>query len=130
MVTTSQWGRSSSSAWHGHCSGSRSERVESIQIPPYTINLIRNKILLLDEATASVDVRTDHLIQNTIRTQFRGCTVLTIAHRLKTILDYDKILLLDAGKVAEFNSPQNLLADSSSTFHSMCKDNGLLAPSN
>ena len=92
--------------------------------------LKKTKILILDEATAAVDLETDDLIQATIRKEFSECTVLTIAHRLKTILDYDKILLLDAGKVAEFNSPQNLLADSSSTFHSMCKDNGLLAPSN
>ena len=90
----------------------------------------KTKILILDEATAAVDLETDDLIQATIRKEFSECTVLTIAHRLKTILDYDKILLLDAGKVAEFNSPQSLLADSSSTFHSMCKDNGLLAPSN
>ena len=110
MVTTSQWGRSSSSAWHGHCSGSRSERVESIQIPPYTINLIRNKILLLDEATASVDVRTDHLIQNTIQTQFRGCTVLTIAHRLNTVLGYHKVMVLDHGSLVQCDTPANLLA--------------------
>ena len=55
--------------------------------------MTRNKILLLDEATASVDVRTDHLIQNTIQTQFWGCTVLTIAHRLNTVLNYDKVIL-------------------------------------
>ena len=65
--------------------------------------MTRNKILLLDEATASVDVRTDHLIQNTIQTQFRGCTVLTIAHRLNTVLNYDKVILADNIMYSEKN---------------------------
>ncbi|GAB6032452.1 Multidrug resistance-associated protein 5 [Chamberlinius hualienensis] len=83
--------------------------------------LLRNsQILLLDEATASVDVETDRLIQETIRTAFKGCTVLTIAHRINTIADYEKIMGMDAGKVVEFDTPSNLLV-SDSMFHSMMK---------
>ena len=88
--------------------------------------LRKTKILILDEATAAVDLETDDLIQATIREEFKHCTVLTIAHRLNTILDYDRIMVLDKGNIAEFESPDSLLADSSSIFHSMAKDAGLL----
>lgn len=67
------------------------------------------KIMVLDEATASVDTRTDALIQETIRAQFASCTVLTIAHRINTILDSDRIMVLDAGRIVEFDKPSQLL---------------------
>ncbi|XP_076469030.1 multidrug resistance-associated protein 1-like [Babylonia areolata] len=88
--------------------------------------LHRSRVLVLDEATAAVDVQTDDLIQNTIRCQFRDCTVLTIAHRLNTVIDYDKILVLDKGQVVEFDSPSTLMSDPSSLFHHMCRKAGLL----
>ncbi|KAJ1995291.1 hypothetical protein GGI25_002304 [Coemansia spiralis] len=71
--------------------------------------LWRRKILLLDEATANVDSKTDQIMQTVIRREFRDCTILTIAHRLGTIMDSDRILVIDAGKVVEFDTPSNLL---------------------
>uniref|UniRef100_A0A7M4F5B4 Multidrug resistance-associated protein 1-like n=1 Tax=Crocodylus porosus TaxID=8502 RepID=A0A7M4F5B4_CROPO len=71
--------------------------------------LRRTKILVLDEATASVDLETDHLVQSTIRKEFDNCTVLTIAHRLHTIVDSERVLVLDSGRIVEFDTPHNLL---------------------
>lgn len=85
------------------------------------------KILILDEATSSVDAETDKIIQETIRSEFTDMTILTIAHRLETIMDNDKILVLDKGEVAEFDSPENLLADKTSQFYSLCADGGSIA---
>ena len=67
------------------------------------------QVLILDEATAAVDLETDDLIQETIRREFPQSSVLTIAHRLNTIMDYDRIMVLDKGQLREFDTPQNLL---------------------
>ncbi|PVD27629.1 hypothetical protein C0Q70_12795 [Pomacea canaliculata] len=88
--------------------------------------LRRTKLLVLDEATAAVDMETDSLIQNTIRQAFSSCTIITIAHRLNTIMDYDRILVLDEGLVKEYDSPHVLLADRMSIFYGMAKDAGLV----
>lgn len=90
--------------------------------------LRKTKILVLDEATAAVDMETDALIQETIRKEFSDCTILTIAHRLNTILDYDRILVLSAGNIAEFDSPTNLLS-TKGIFYGMAKDSGLVGTS-
>ncbi|XP_015215911.2 multidrug resistance-associated protein 1 isoform X2 [Lepisosteus oculatus] len=87
--------------------------------------LRKTKVLVLDEATAAVDLETDNLIQSTIRSQFEECTVLTIAHRLNTIMDYTRVLVLDKGQIVEFDSPSNLLAKKG-IFYKMAKDSGLL----
>nr|XP_040048069.1 multidrug resistance-associated protein 1 isoform X2 [Gasterosteus aculeatus aculeatus] len=87
--------------------------------------LRKTKILVLDEATAAVDMETDNLIQSTIRSQFEDCTVLTIAHRLNTVMDYTRILVLDKGEMAEFDAPHNLLAQRGA-FYKMAKDAGLV----
>jgi len=99
----------------------------------------KSPILLLDEATSSVDQETDKLIQGTIRSVFKSQTILTIAHRIDTILDYDKILIMDQGRKMEFDAPSVLLNDEKSQFtqivqesfginasnvHSFLKDHG------
>lgn len=83
-----------------------------------------NKILIMDEATANVDPQTDALIQSTIRRKFANCTVLTIAHRLHTIMDSDKVLVMDAGQVVEFGSPFELLQNTKGVFTSMVEQTG------
>ncbi|KAF5109565.1 hypothetical protein DV453_001484 [Geotrichum candidum] len=84
------------------------------------------KVLLLDEATASIDYQSDALIQSTIREEFVQTTILTIAHRLKSIVDYDKILVMDAGRVVEYDHPHVLLSNKKSLFYSMCEQSGEL----
>jgi ABC-type multidrug transport system fused ATPase/permease subunit len=71
--------------------------------------LRRNRFLVLDEATANVDMATDAFIQGVLREQFSTTTVLTIAHRLQTIADYDKVLVMHAGRVVEVGHPFELL---------------------
>ena len=88
--------------------------------------LRKTKILFLDEATAAVDLETDDLIQATIRTEFADSTILTIAHRINTIMDSDKVVVMDEGKVMECDSPQNLLMNENSVFYSMAKEAGVL----
>ena len=73
--------------------------------------LRKSKILVMDEATANVDMETDELIQSTIRTRFRECTVLTVAHRLATIMDSDRVLVLGEGRVLEYERPFHLLVE-------------------
>nr|ALU63334.1 multidrug resistance-associated protein 4 isoform X1 [Oryzias melastigma] len=86
--------------------------------------LRKNRILIIDEATANVDPRTDELIQKTIREKFRECTVLTIAHRLNTIIDSDRILVLDAGRIQAFDQPFVLLQDPDGIFYKMVQQTG------
>ncbi|KAJ3148342.1 hypothetical protein HDU86_007451 [Geranomyces michiganensis] len=96
------------------------------------------KVIVLDEATASVDHETDARIQSTIRTEFRGATLLTVAHRIRTVADFDKILVLSQGRVAEFGAPSALMArppllpdaqpdargELPGLFRSMCEESG------
>ncbi|KAJ2644256.1 hypothetical protein GGF44_000722 [Coemansia sp. RSA 1694] len=78
--------------------------------------LWRRKIVVLDEATANVDSKTDQIMQSVIRQEFKDCTVLTIAHRLNTIMDSDRVLVMDQGRVVEFDTPANLLAHDDNHF--------------
>ncbi|KAI3365805.1 hypothetical protein L3Q82_000804 [Scortum barcoo] len=86
--------------------------------------LRKNRILIIDEATANVDPRTDELIQKTIRDKFRECTVLTIAHRLNTIIDSDRILVLDSGVIQELDSPSTLLQNKEGALYKMVQQMG------
>lgn len=77
------------------------------------------KIVILDEATASIDYKTDLQIQHCVRSL--NATVITIAHRLRTVIDYDRIVILDGGEVKECDHPWKLLQDENGIFHGMCK---------
>ncbi|KAJ7097441.1 ABC protein [Mycena epipterygia] len=84
-----------------------------------------SRVVILDEATASVDLDTDKKIQRTIQTQFKDRTLICIAHRLRTIISYDRILVMDAGKIAEFDTPLNLFNRDESLFRSLCEKSNI-----
>jgi len=86
--------------------------------------LKRSKVLVMDEATASVDYATDELISQTIRHEFAESTILTIAHRLRTVIDYNRVMLLEEGRIVEFDSPAVLLSNPNSKFYSFCRATG------
>ncbi|KAF9324959.1 Multidrug resistance-associated protein 1 [Linnemannia elongata] len=86
--------------------------------------LRKTKVLILDEATAAVDVETDELIQKTIRKEFKDRTILTIAHRIKTVMDSDKILVLEKGQVEEFEAPGQLVKNKESLFFKLAQQAG------
>lgn len=84
--------------------------------------LRRNRIVLLDEATGNLDVETDRAVQATIRSAFADCTVLTVAHRIGTIADYDQVAVLEAGRILEAGEPARLLEDEESAFARLSRD--------
>lgn len=86
--------------------------------------LKKNKLLLIDEATSNVDRETDHFIQATLRDHFSDLTVLCIAHRLITVIDCDKIMMMDDGRILEFDSPHNLLSNKQGPFHELASQVG------
>merc|ERR1711871_667406 len=86
--------------------------------------LSQRRVITLDEATANVDMATDRLIQDTVRSKFRGKTLIVIAHRLNTIIDADLVLVLDKGRLVEQGSPHALLEREGSVFAQMCRDTG------
>lgn len=81
-------------------------------------------MLIQRVATAAIDHQTDAMIQSSIRTELKDVTVITVAHRLKTIGDSDKIVVLDAGKLVEYDSPKNLLAKKDGYFKSLVDQSG------
>lgn len=84
----------------------------------------RPKVMVLDEATSAVDMATDALIQRSIREEFHNGTLLVIAHRLSTIADFDRILVLSDGLVAEYGTPRELWERPESVFRAMCEESG------
>jgi ABC-type multidrug transport system fused ATPase/permease subunit len=84
--------------------------------------LRQSKIVMLDEATASCDVNTDAMVQKVIRRVFSDCTVLTIAHRIHTIADSTRIMVLDKGRVVEYESPENLMDQEDSIYRSLVEE--------
>ncbi|CAK4715449.1 unnamed protein product [Aphanomyces euteiches] len=88
--------------------------------------LKQSKVVVMDEATASIDLNADRLIQATVREVFADCTTITIAHRLDTILDADAVLVMDQGVVAEIGAPAQLLQDSDSLFYQLSERHAML----
>lgn len=88
--------------------------------------LKKTKVLVLDEATASVDMETDALVQQTLKDHMVHCTIITIAHRLHTVLNSDRVVLMQEGEILEVGSPRELLSDHSSAFYSMALEAGLV----
>ncbi|CAG2106882.1 unnamed protein product, partial [Medioppia subpectinata] len=90
--------------------------------------LRRTRVLVMDEATAAIDMKTDDNIQRIIRQEFQFSTIITIAHRLNTIIDYNLVIVLNNGSIAESGTPEQLLADNTSIFYSMAKQEKLKCP--
>ncbi|KAH7905234.1 P-loop containing nucleoside triphosphate hydrolase protein [Hygrophoropsis aurantiaca] len=89
--------------------------------------LRRSSIVVLDEATSSIDFDTDAKIQATIREEFGESLLLTVAHRLRTVIDYDRLIVLDKGEVVEFDTPLNLIQKEEGIFKAMCLKSGTFA---
>ncbi|CAN8013019.1 unnamed protein product, partial [Ixodes pacificus] len=87
--------------------------------------LRRSKVLVLDEATSSVDLETERLVKETTRAEFQSTTVITIAHKLHTVMDCDQILVLSGGEIVEQGSPSDLLKIKDGLFFKMARDAGL-----
>ncbi|KAI5964409.1 hypothetical protein KGF57_001082 [Candida theae] len=90
------------------------------------LKMNESQVLVLDEATAAVDVETDRIIQETIRKEFKDKTIVTIAHRLETVMDSDRILALDEGEVVEFDTPSKLIESKRGIFYGLCEQGGYL----
>jgi len=88
-----------------------------------------SKILLIDEATAHVDAETDSRIQKVLRSEFKGRTILIIAHRLHTIMHCDRVMVVDSGTIAEFDTPDKLLENKDGVFRAL-RDQGQLSADN
>jgi len=85
--------------------------------------LRQSSIIILDEATSSIDFETDRKIQTTIREEFNSSLLVTIAHRINSVIDYDRLIILDQGKIAQFDTPYNLIR-TEGIFRDMCKKTG------
>lgn len=96
------------------------------QLIAFARALVReSKILILDEATSSVDYETDAMIQKLVGTEFKHCTILTFAHRLTTVLLYERVMVMDKGQVKEFDTPKRLFAMEGSIFKQMCQKSNI-----
>lgn len=76
----------------------------------------------MDEATSSIDIKTDALIQDTITKEFKNCTVITVAHRINTIINSDKVMTMDSGKIVEYDNPETLRNKENSLFHKLLEE--------
>ncbi|CAO3589839.1 unnamed protein product [Absidia cylindrospora] len=89
--------------------------------------LKQTKVVIMDEATSSVDFETDRAIQQTMATEFASCTIMCVAHRLNSVINYDRILVIEDGLVKEYDSPSALISNPRSRFYKMCLDSGEFA---
>jgi ATP-binding cassette, subfamily C (CFTR/MRP), member 10 len=99
------------------CRFAEFESTTSFYNADFILKSILLQILCIDEATSNIDQETDRLIQETIRCIFRRSTVVTIAHRISTILDSDRVIMMQEGEILEFDKPEKLLSDPNSNFY-------------
>ena len=81
--------------------------------------LKKSKIIIIDEANSSLDYKTDMLIQKCLMKSFQGCTLITIAHKIKTVMEYDRIFVLEEGKLVETGKPEELIAKKKGLFYDL-----------
>ncbi|KDQ16443.1 hypothetical protein BOTBODRAFT_186497 [Botryobasidium botryosum FD-172 SS1] len=116
--------RGSSLLWRGRCYGKCSLSFYELFSLTSFVMCRQSSVIIMDEATSSIDFKTDAIIQTTIREEFGNSLLITVAHRIRTVVDYDRLIILDKGVIVEFDTPRNLIEKEGGVFRDMCLKSG------